>query len=464
MSKNSVVCSQCNGQFDKDSEILSVVRGDERCFICKECAIKAKLQTKCSSCDRIIEAKDIFSSRVATSTTQAFVCSSCRNAHHGQANDSKGGSSMIESLRKNIMTPKQIVEELNKVVIGQEEAKRHLSVEIYNHYLRIINRDKLEQQGKKLVKNNILLTGLSGTGKTLLAQTLAEMLGVPFAIADATALTESGYVGNDVESILSSLLIKSDMDVEKAELGIVYIDEIDKIAKKGENLSITRDVSGEGVQQALLKLVEGAEVGVPRNGGRINPNQQLININTKNILFICGGAFVGIEDIVKDRLGIKDEKKYSIGFEAEPSKIEKDDSIVEGIRKSISTEDLRKYGLIPELLGRFPIVANLNPLTKEDLIEIINNNNGNIDEYKTLADLQGIELVFSNEAIEKMAQLAIEKKTGARGVKSILGATMRDIMFEMPDMIEGTTINIGADSIVDNSIIQEMEEDTRICV
>lgn len=338
--------------------------------------------------------------------------------------DEKAGYTLNEL--NDIPSPKEIKKVLDDYVIGQDDAKRTLSVAVYNHYKRIAHEEVAKQDEVEIQKSNILLLGPTGCGKTLLARTLAKILNVPFAIADATTLTEAGYVGEDVENILLKLIQAADGDIEKAEKGIIYIDEIDKITRKSENPSITRDVSGEGVQQALLKIIEGTVASVPPQGGRKHPNQELIQINTENILFICGGAFEGLEKIIKERTAQK-----AIGFGAE-IKSEKEESKYE-IFKELLPQDLLKFGLIPEFVGRLPIIATLHELDREALANIVTKpKNALVKQYQKLFELDNVTLEFEPEAINLIVDKAIERKTGARGLRSIIEEIMRDIMFEIP--------------------------------
>ena len=365
------------------------------------------------------------------------------------------------TLVEEIPTPREIKKALDEYVIGQEDAKKTLSVAVYNHYKRIAHEEENKKDDDvEIQKSNILLLGPTGCGKTLLARTLAKILNVPFSIADATTLTEAGYVGEDVENILLKLIQAADGDIKKAEKGIIYIDEIDKITRKSENPSITRDVSGEGVQQALLKIIEGTVASVPPQGGRKHPNQELLQINTENILFICGGAFEGLEEIIKERTG---EKKIGFGTKIESKK----ETNKYEIFKELLPQDLLKFGLIPEFIGRLPIIASLKDLDKEALVKIVTEpKNSLVKQYKKLLEIDGVNLEFTQEALEAIVDKAIERKTGARGLRSIIEEIMRDIMFDIPSNPDIEKCTITKETILENKkpdlIIAKKQEEKKV--
>ena len=331
---------------------------------------------------------------------------------------------------KDLPRPHEIYSTLNDFVIGQNRAKKILSVAVYNHYKRVKYEDRLEKDDVEIQKSNILLIGPTGCGKTLLAQTLARILNVPFCIADATALTEAGYVGEDVENILLKLIQAADFDIKRAETGIIYLDEVDKISKKSENPSITRDVSGEGVQQALLKILEGTEANVPPHGGRKHPHQDFIQINTANILFICGGTFGGLEKIIEKRLN-----KNSIGFVSR--KIQKRTEKIDSLFAQVLPEDLLKYGLIPEFIGRLPVLSTLSSLTEDNMVNIlVDPKNSLVRQYKKIFSMDNVDLIFKKDALNSIAKLALKRGTGARGLRSIMEDIMLNVMYEIPTRMD----------------------------
>ena len=397
----------------------------------------AKEKKSCTFCGK---SEDEVYQLISSPDNDAFICDECIEDCQ-ELLDESGYSEDEKKMELTLLKPAEIKSRLDEYIIGQERAKKVLSVAVYNHFKRINHKMK-NIDDVELQKSNVLLVGPTGSGKTLLAQTLAKILNVPLAIADATTLTEAGYVGDDVENVLLKLIKAADYDIETAEHGIIYIDEIDKIARKSENMSITRDVSGEGVQQALLKIIEGTVASVPPQGGRKHPNQEMIEINTKDILFIVGGAFEGLEAKVKDRVN---EKRVGFGLETNNTKLD-DLTLFE----NVLPEDLIKFGLIPELIGRLPVITALHGLDEEAMIKILTEpKNSLVKQYKKYFEMENVDLEFEKDAITEIAQLALKRKIGARGLRSIIESVMTDLMYEIPSKNNVKKVIITKEAVTD---------------
>ncbi|MDO4436888.1 MAG: ATP-dependent Clp protease ATP-binding subunit ClpX [Coriobacteriaceae bacterium] len=436
-SEGPVRCSFCG---KTQEQVRKLVSGHDGMFICDECVEAAnEILDQSFAQDEMMR---MFGAYAAQQHQQEMAAAQAEEPEEDSEPASPTMQETAAALITRVPTPHEIYEALSQYVMGQEDAKRAMSVAVYNHYRRVLVDDAARndeagdpigdhvagafEEDVELAKSNILLLGPTGTGKTLLAQTLARVLEVPFAIADATALTEAGYVGEDVENILLKLITAADGDIDRAQIGIIYVDEIDKIARKAENLSITRDVSGEGVQQALLKILEGTVASVPPSGGRKHPQQELLQIDTTNILFICGGAFVGLDKIISDRVG-----NQGVGFNSEiAGPTSKDENI---LLKQVLPEDLNNFGMIPEFIGRTPVITQTQALTEDDLVTILTEpRNAVVKQYRRMFAMEGVELVFEDEALHEIAKKALARKTGARGLRSICEEVLQQTMFDLP--------------------------------